>query len=555
MDKILVLFWLVVLCPEPSQQMNDGNHVTIISEQSDIHCDNDSTCPTWFICAPEKNCQCGKRYNDAVLCNVKELISVVLDCNCVTYDEDNQSTYLGACFYNCGFYDHVYMKLPESPQRLVNNSVCTDFHRTGILCGDCEDGHSPLVFSYSLSCVKCPDGHKNWWRFILVAFVPLTFFYFFVVLFNINVTSSRLHGVVWFSQALSMPALVRLIMINLVRHGDQWLVTTAKVFLLFCSFWNLDLLRSIIPDICLSVTTLQALALEYLIALYPFALILVSYFTIKLYDRNFAPILIVWKPFRKIIMAFRKSWDVHTSVIDSFATFFLLSYNKILSVTADILVPTQIYELGSNSTKFGVYYSPTVKYLQGEHLPYAITALVILTSFVIIPTIILILYPFQFFQKLLSAIPINWHFLRAFIDSFQGCYKDGTEPGTSDCRWFSISVLLIRLLLFVVFGLSFSIMFFVYAPVILMIFLIVIINVQPFKKVATRYPSTDIVFLTLLSLFYIVLIGRDLAYTQAHYTKFTSVVTFSSAFVPIIYIWSLIMFWFIARMKWIRTPV
>ena len=32
----------------------------------------------------------------------------------------------------------------------------------------------------------------------MVAFVPLTLFYFFVVLFNINVTSSRLHGVVWY---------------------------------------------------------------------------------------------------------------------------------------------------------------------------------------------------------------------------------------------------------------------------------------------------------------------------------------------------------------------
>ena len=24
------------------------------------------------------------------------------------------------------------------------------------------------------------------------------------------------------------------------------------------------------------------------------------------------------------------------------------------------------------------------------------------------------------------------------LDSFQGCYKDGTEPGTFDCRWFQL---------------------------------------------------------------------------------------------------------------------
>ena len=75
-------------------------------------------------------------------------------------------------------------------------------------------GHSPLVFFYNLTCVKCPDGHKNWWKFILVAFVPLTFFYFFVVVFNINVTSYRLHGVVWLSQALSAPAFVRMVVVQ-----------------------------------------------------------------------------------------------------------------------------------------------------------------------------------------------------------------------------------------------------------------------------------------------------------------------------------------------------
>ena len=87
------------------------------------------------------------------------------------------------------------------------------------------------------------------------------------------------------------------------------------------------------------------------------------------------------------------------------------------------------------------------------------------------------------------------------------------------------------------------------------IFLIVIINVQPFKKVVTRYPSTNVVFLTLLSLFYVVLIGRDLAYRQIPYATFTLVVSFSSAFVPIIYIWSLILFLFVTRRKWIRTLV
>ena len=152
-----------------------------------------------------------------------------------------------------------------------------------------------------------------------------------------------------------------------------------KIFLVFYSFWNLDLLRSVIPDICLNVTTLQALALDYLIALYPFVLILLSYILIELHDRQFAVVVTIWKPFRKVLFMFRKSWDIRTSIIDSFATFFLLSYVKVLSVMADLLIPTTIHQLGTNKTQFGLYYSPTVQYFGDEHLPYAITALIILT--------------------------------------------------------------------------------------------------------------------------------------------------------------------------------
>ena len=198
----ITLFLIMSLSTEPSQQSRKGKDFAIISKRRDIHCVDNSMCPTWNICnAKKKICQCGEAYGDIVHCDAGNLISLVINCNCMTYEEETTSTYAGSCFYNCAnqkFKDfwRVYIKLPTSPKMLINESACTNFHRTGLLCGDCEDGYSPLVLSYNLSCVKCPDGNKNWWKFILVAFVPLTFFYFFVVLFNINVTSSRLHGVV-----------------------------------------------------------------------------------------------------------------------------------------------------------------------------------------------------------------------------------------------------------------------------------------------------------------------------------------------------------------------
>ena len=113
------------------------------------HCSNDSTCPTWFTCTPEKRCQCDK-ITTKIVCDNEAQVSAILSCNCVTYDSESKSTYVGSCFYNCqnsNFPHKAIMELPKIPKILVNNSVCTSFHRTGLLCGDCEEGHSPLVFS------------------------------------------------------------------------------------------------------------------------------------------------------------------------------------------------------------------------------------------------------------------------------------------------------------------------------------------------------------------------------------------------------------------------
>ena len=517
-------------------------------------CSNDSTCPTWFTCNTEKRCQCDRGHTTPIICDNQAQISAVLNCNCVTYDSESKSTYAGPCLYNCqqgrsSSIDRI-AELPKNPESLVNASACTPFHRTGLLCGDCEVGHNPLIFSYNLSCVDCPDGHKNWWKFILVGFVPLTVFYLFIVVFNINVTSSCLHGVVWYSQFMSSPALVRVVLLVFSKEDTKYLAF-AKLGYAFYSMWNLDIFRSILPNICLNVTTLQALALEYLLAFYPFLLILVSYLLIVLYDRRVPVILTLWKPFNKVLAIFRKSWDIRTSVLDSFATFFLLSYMKILNVTADILIPTQIFQLSSDKSMLGVYYSPTVPYFGEEHLPYAILAIILVTLFVSVPTIIFTLYPCKFFQKFLSLFPINWHFLHAFVDSFQGCYKDGTEPGTHDCRWFSVPMLLVWPIFCIVYSLTLSTMFFAYSLIILLILLIAIINIQPLKRIGQHYPLVDIIFIFLFCFFHIALLGKATFMHKKYNTFYESITTiaFLTAVIPIIYTSFLIGSWLFSKIK------
>ena len=557
---LLMLPGLVTASDEWTVAYQNTSVASRLSENRNNHCNNDSTCPTWFTCNSDDRCECKNSDNDGIMCNNERLFSALLVCYCVTYDEESGSTYAGPCFYHYESFNAintggderaVYDLLPQNPKKLINDSACTHFHRRGLLCGDCEEGYSPLVLSYNLSCVQCPDAQRNWWKFIVAGFTPITLFYLFIVLFNINVTSSRLHGFVWISQMATMPAFVRMVFLNLEVHGNQLVI--GKIFAVLYSYWNLDFFRSVLPNICLNVTTIQALALEYLIALYPFVLIISSYLMLVLYDRECSVLVYAWKPFKILQAKVQRSWDIRTSIIDSFSTFFLLSCVKILSITCDILIPTQIQKLGSNERQLALYYSPSVSYFGDYHLPYAIFAILMLIIFVIIPTIVFILYPCQFFQKFLSLFPINWHFLHAFVDSFQGCYKDGTEPGTFDCRWFSVILLIIKPLHFLIFGLTLSSMYFVYATVIFTLLMILLINIQPYKKTPSNYPPTDLMFLFLFSLISIAILGRDHCDSEMYryFNRIWIMISLIVGFTPAIYACFLIGTWLLSRRKWI----
>ena len=97
-----------------------------------------------------------------------------------------------------------------------------------------------------------------------------------------------------------MPTFVRIVLHVFDINNNSGQLITTKVFFAFFSFWNLDFFRSFLPSICLNVSTIQALALDYSVALYPFVLILLSYFIIELYDRKCIIIVIAWKPFKAV---------------------------------------------------------------------------------------------------------------------------------------------------------------------------------------------------------------------------------------------------------------
>ena len=257
----------------------------------------------------------------------------------------------------------------------------------------------------------------------------------------------------------------------------------------------------------------------------------------------------MWRPFHKAFGIFRRNWDIRTSVIDSFATFFLLSYVKVLSVSSDLLIYSHVYTLdGKSSTR--LFYDPTLHYFGERHLPYAVLALIFLATFVILPTLVLTLYPFQFFHKFLLLLPLRWHFLHAFVDSFQGCYKDGTEPGTVDCRIFAQLGLFIRLTLFVIYALTLTSMFFIYETLACILWLILLVNVNPFKKSVFIYQQIDSVFIVFITLFNISILGINIGSMEQHeYLLVLIVIALFFPFATMLYVLYIVLYWMCSQRR------
>ena len=320
-------------------------------------------------------------------------------CNCMT--EENGVLTVGTCLYTCNaIYD--YYPLPCHISKL-NSFTCEGLNRTGRLCGDCLEGYAPPVYSYDLKCVKCENYH--WLKYLTAAFLPLTLFFLIVTIFSISFTSPRVCGVVLVYQLMANPTQLRV----LVSLSDSGLLLLHKnTVTSIVAVWNLDFFRMAYKAFCLhpEMTTLHTLALDYAIAVYPLFLIVLTYVIVTLYDRGFRPVKWIADPIIMLSKKLKHHCNAKTSLIDVFASFIFLSTARLLSTSFILLVPSSSYSLNTTSLQVTltqyVYNAPNVKYFSKEHLPFAITAIIIVVLLNLLPMMLLFAYPFKSFQNLLK---------------------------------------------------------------------------------------------------------------------------------------------------------
>lgn len=296
-------------------------------------------------------------------------------------------------------------------------------------------------------------------------------------------------------------------------------------------FVNLEFFRSSYPHFCLhpKLNVLHVVSLDFVIAMYPFFLILLTYITVTLNDNGYRVILCVLKPFKWFLSRYRRRLDLRSSLIETFATFILLSNNKILGLCFDLLTVARAYDVtGQRVTRRFAYYDASIVYMSTEHVPFVVLAFCMGSLFICLPLVLLLIYPNTCFRRLLNYFGCRCHALHIFMDAFQGAYR--TSP--YDMRYFSAFYPFLQILIFVIIGNIESKLYIVVVCGVMVSGAIAVAIFQPYKM--SSHNTMDIVTLLSLAMFYIVfsslIIAIFIEYQWlffAHYLIYVSILMIS----------------------------
>ena len=543
----LVIFIIISRCY--------GNRTIAWSYRCKLYPENH--CPTWMHhetgSGGEFECICGvSRIKQIVKCHDETWKTYILDGYVMTYNNSTEIVgsaligwYRSKPFHRK--YKYHYYPLPCNQSELKN--ICEHFKRSGRLCGKCMEGYSPLVYSFRSTCVNCSDNERrNAVKFVAAAFIPLTLFYFTTILFKLDANSPSLHCYIFLAQTFASSSSHRFYLIQNNPTNAFHVLST-----LF-GIWNLDFFRTLYADLCLNVGSLTVLCLEYSIAFYPFLLIVVTFIAVELHCRGFRFIVWVWHPFQRFFQCYRSQWNIKSSLIDVIATFLLLVYNKILNTNFDLLRYTDTFDSNGNSLGRYLFYDGTIEYFNSHHCYYGTMAIVFLTSFNILPLLLLLFYPMRWFQWCLNRLKLSYVGFHIFIDSFTGCYKDGMEPGTRDCRYFAALFLFLRIL-YLVAVMSGGLTYYVILGFAYGVFVFLFAWCQPYKKKFSKYNTISVMLLLVGLAFNIALMAQFVGDVFQYQNSITEGIFCTLVAIPTCYFVGLIVRWIwyhSPHMKWYR---
>ena len=351
------------------------------------------------------------------------------------------------------------LPLPNSNQDL-DSLLCSELNRRNILCGECIPNYSPTM--HSGKCVKCSDSQVfyGWIIWILFKIFPLTVFFCILMFFNISVTRGPGNGFIFFAQIITATfdiegdGTTSIQSVPIIQNSTTVADILRGIYVTPYEIWNLNFLSLVLPPFCVSphLSTLGLISMEYIVGFFPLVLILLYYSIVLLYERGIQPIFCLCRPVHMFLAQLRRKWNVHRSILDAFATFLVVSYMKLAITSVYLITPISLRNQAGRIAYRTVYYDGTVPFLSKEHIPFFLLSILILVGFLLLPALLLLLYPCKAFHRLLNCCKLHklCKFnddgrMKLFLETFYGCYRDGLD-GSMDCRYFAGVYFILRFL-------------------------------------------------------------------------------------------------------------
>lgn len=411
-------------------------------------------CPPWFFSTPPNHtCQCHVNVHTKHCVECTEEGALLKFGHCMTSDDMLNDSFVAICIYfqvegHNVSGDSKAISLPDSISQL-NSYMCGPMKREGRICSKCIDGYGPSFTSFGYQCSKCGNLWFGVLRLLAIEIVPLTIFYFVVLMFRIRMTSVPMTCFILYCHSVMYIVSRNTSVIIGIRRLKGLPSVMLTIATLVYGIWNLNFLQYILPPFCISekFSEVHIHLAEYLLSLYPIFLVFITWVLIRLYDNNCHVIFILCQPFFYLSARLQSGCSIRNDIIDVFATFFLLTFTKLTIQSFMFIRCSTVFSI-SNTTFQVSFADKAITCYSKEHIPYALLGYITL-FFLVMLTLLLLLYPFRLFKRIISVVGFRGQLeiiLTTFTNKFYVGYRDGLDEGR-DLRSFSGLYFVLRMVL------------------------------------------------------------------------------------------------------------
>ena len=282
--------------------------------------------------------------------------------------------------------------------------------------------------------------------YLLLAIVPTTLVYFFILLFGVGLTSPLFITFMFFCQFVYIFIVYTSFNPDTTLNIHSYTNGYVRALITFYGFWDLDFLFTyfieFIPPLCIltysdkfNFITIILVLRQHSFLLGSIILLSLIFLCKKIKCHKFK--MGVWACHIKLIFQ-KLNRTFESTYIACFVTYFYLMYSKMVEVFIWSNYTT-LHNNHNNSIKKLLYAEPTIELFSFIHILSLTTQVFILLLYTVFLVLLFGFYPIEKFRAICFSIVRSGRFLselNTYHDKLYSSYKDGLD-GARDLRAFS----------------------------------------------------------------------------------------------------------------------